>query len=109
MSENQKAEHHPKYHGQLSMKLQSVFWTQQESRNTRKLPVFPLKFMIYFLIVVTVGGTSGIFGPFLAALILGIADVAGKYYVPSFGAFAIYFLMIAILILRPNGLFARGR
>ena len=72
-------------------------------------PTFPLKFMIYFLIVVTVGGTSGILGPFLAALILGIADVAGKYYVPSFGAFVIYFLMIAILILRPNGLFARGR
>ena len=72
-------------------------------------PVFPLKFMIYFLIVVTVGGTSGIFGPFLAALILGMADVAGKYYLPSFGAFVIYFLMIVILILRPHGLFARGR
>ena len=35
--------------------------------------------MIYFLIVVTVGGTSSITGPFLAALLLGIADVAGKY------------------------------
>ena len=45
-------------------------------------PTFPLKFMIYFLIVVTVGGTSSITGPFLASLLLGIADVAGKYYVP---------------------------
>src|SRR5690606_14059387 len=44
-------------------------------------PVFPLKFMIYFLIVVTVGGTSSMTGPFIAALLLGIADVAGKYYV----------------------------
>ena len=31
-------------------------------------PHFPLKFMIYFLIVVTVGGTSSITGPFLASL-----------------------------------------
>ena len=37
--------------------------------------------MIYFLIVVTVGGTSGIMGPFVASLLLGVADVAGKYYV----------------------------
>ena len=72
-------------------------------------PTFPLKFMIYFLIVVTVGGTSSITGPFLASLLLGIADVAGKYYVPAFGAFVIYMLMILVLILRPQGLFARAR
>src|SRR4029079_14428338 len=42
-------------------------------------PHFPLKFLIYFLIVVTVGGTSSITGPFLASLVLGIGDVAGKY------------------------------
>jgi branched-chain amino acid transport system permease protein len=72
-------------------------------------PNFPLKFMIYFLIVVTVGGTSSITGPFLASLILGIADVAGKYYEPAFGAFVIYSVMILVLILRPQGLFARPR
>jgi branched-chain amino acid transport system permease protein len=72
-------------------------------------PNFPLKFMIYFLIVVTVGGTSSITGPFLAALLLGIADVAGKYYVPEAGAFIIYVLMIVVLLLRPEGIFARGR
>jgi ABC-type branched-subunit amino acid transport system permease subunit len=42
--------------------------------------------MIYFLIVVTVGGSSSITGPFLASLLLGIGDVAGKYYVPKLGA-----------------------
>jgi len=70
-------------------------------------PSFPLKFMIYFLIVVAVGGTSSITGPFLAALLLGIGDVAGKYYMPTFGAFAIYTIMIVVLILRPQGLFSR--
>ena len=70
-------------------------------------PHFPLKFMIYFLIAVTVGGSSSITGPFLASLLLGIGDVAGKYYVPKLGAFVIYTMMIVILILRPNGLFGR--
>jgi branched-chain amino acid transport system permease protein len=70
-------------------------------------PYFPLKFMIYFLIVVTVGGSSSITGPFLASLLLGIGDVAGKYYVPKLGAFVIYTIMIVILIWRPNGLFGR--
>jgi branched-chain amino acid transport system permease protein len=70
-------------------------------------PTFPLKFMIYFLIVVAVGGTSSITGPLLASLLLGIADVAGKYYVPKLGAFIVYSLMIAILIWRPQGLFVR--
>ena len=71
-------------------------------------PTFPLKYMVYFLIVVTVGGTSSITGPFVASLLIGIADVAGKYYVPKFGAFVIYTIMIIMLILRPRGLFARA-
>jgi branched-chain amino acid transport system permease protein len=70
-------------------------------------PSFPLKFMIYFLIVVAVGGTSSITGPLLAALLLGIADVAGKYYIPKLGGFIVYSLMIMILIWRPQGLFVR--
>ena len=72
-------------------------------------PSFPLKFMIYFLVVVTVGGTSTITGPFFAAMLLGVADVAGKYYVPEIGAFIIYVLMVVLLIARPDGLFARAR
>ena len=72
-------------------------------------PNFPLKFMIYFLIVVTVGGTSSMVGPLVAALLLGVADVLGKYFVPALGGFIVYVLMIAVLVLRPQGLFARAR
>jgi branched-chain amino acid transport system permease protein len=71
-------------------------------------PTFPLKFMIYFLIVVSVGGTTTITGPLLAALLLGVADVFGKYYVPKLGAFIVYALMILILSFRPQGLFGRA-
>ena len=69
-------------------------------------PSFPLKFMVYFLIVVTAGGAAGMTGPFFGAILLGIADVAGKYYFPEVGAFIIYTLMIVLLVWRPHGLFA---
>ncbi len=70
-------------------------------------PSFPFKFMVYFLIVCAVGGTSSLTGPLLAAMVLGIADVMGKYYVPKLGGFVVYVLMIAILLWRPQGLFSR--
>jgi len=70
-------------------------------------PSFPFKFMVYFLIVCAVGGTQSITGPLVAALVLGIADVMGKYYVPKLGAFIVYVLMIGILLWRPQGLFTR--
>jgi branched-chain amino acid transport system permease protein len=72
-------------------------------------PIFPLKYLIYFLIVVTVGGTSSITGPFVASILLGIGDVTGKYYVPTLSAFVIYSIMIVMLLWRPQGLFARAR
>jgi len=72
-------------------------------------PTFPLKFLVYFLIVVAVGGTTTFLGPFVAALILGVADVAGKYYVPAAGGFIIYTVMVAILLWRPHGLFGEAR
>jgi branched-chain amino acid transport system permease protein len=71
-------------------------------------PGFPLKYMVYFLLVVAVGGTSTLKGPLYAALLLGVADVAGKYYIPQVGAFIIYAVMVILLILRPQGLVSRS-
>ncbi|HZF84103.1 MAG TPA: branched-chain amino acid ABC transporter permease [Burkholderiaceae bacterium] len=67
-------------------------------------PSFPLKYMVYFLIVVCVGGAGTVIGPFIAALLVGIVDVAGKYYLPEAGVFLIYVFMIGMLLLRPNGI-----
>jgi branched-chain amino acid transport system permease protein len=70
-------------------------------------PNFPVKYMVYFLLVVAVGGAGTIRGPLLAALVLGVCDVAGKYYVPQMGAFVIYALMVVLLIAFPAGLVRR--
>jgi branched-chain amino acid transport system permease protein len=70
-------------------------------------PAFPIKYLVYFLLVVAVGGAGSIQGTLAAALLLGVSDVAGKYYIPQVGAFVIYAVMVLLLLLRPEGL--KGR
>jgi len=70
-------------------------------------PSFAFTYLVYVLIVVSVGGLGSISGSFVAAALLGISDIAGKYYVPQIGAFLIYLVMISLLMWRPTGLFGR--
>jgi branched-chain amino acid transport system permease protein len=70
-------------------------------------PSFAVKYIVYFLIVIAVGGAGSIKGSLLAALLLGVVDVAGKYYVPQIGSFLIYTVMVAMLVVRPQGLFGQ--
>ncbi len=70
-------------------------------------PSFALTYLVYVLIVVSVGGLGSISGSFAAAIVLGISDVAGKYYIPQLGAFLIYLVMIGLLMWRPLGLIGR--
>ena len=70
-------------------------------------PTFPFKYMVYFLLVVAIGGAGTIKGGLVAAMVLGICDVAGKYYVPQVGAFIIYVLMVVLMILFPAGLYGK--
>src|SRR5690349_2911875 len=68
---------------------------------------FAFTYLVYVLIVVAVGGLGSIGGSFAAAALLGISDMAGKYYFPWLGAFLIYLVMVALLMWRPVGLFGK--
>jgi branched-chain amino acid transport system permease protein len=68
---------------------------------------FAFTYLVYVLIVVSVGGLGSIAGSFVAASLLGISDMAGKYYFPELGAFLIYLVMVTLLMWRPLGLFGR--
>jgi branched-chain amino acid transport system permease protein len=70
-------------------------------------PVFAFTYLVYVLIIVSVGGLGSITGSFAAACLIGISDIAGKYYVPQLGAFLIYLVMVIVLMWRPAGLFGR--
>jgi branched-chain amino acid transport system permease protein len=68
---------------------------------------FALVYLVYVLIIVSVGGLGSISGSLLAAIVIGVSDTAGKYYFPYLGAFLIYLVMIIVLMWRPAGLFGR--
>jgi branched-chain amino acid transport system permease protein len=70
-------------------------------------PNFAFTYLVYVLIVVSVGGLGSIAGSFAAACLIGVSDIAGKYYVPQLGAFLIYLVMVVVLMWRPAGLFGR--
>jgi branched-chain amino acid transport system permease protein len=70
-------------------------------------PNFAQSLLAFVLIVVVIGGEGSMRGTLFAALLLGIADVVGKYYVPQAGAFIIYAVTVAVLYVRPQGLLIR--
>ncbi len=72
-------------------------------------PAFPLKYLVLYLIIVSVGGLGSLGGPLVVALGLGVLDIFGKYYLPEAGGFLIYAVMVALLLRWPNGLFAGQR
>jgi branched-chain amino acid transport system permease protein len=71
-------------------------------------PTYPFEQLVYFLIVVSIGGLGTLRGPFLGALLIGVGDTACKYWVPEFGAFFVFVATMAILLWRPQGLMGRA-
>jgi branched-chain amino acid transport system permease protein len=70
-------------------------------------PQYPLKYLVYFLIVVSVGGLGSVLGVYYASLLIGVLDFVLKLYLPKGGTIFIYALTILLLLWRPQGLFGR--
>jgi branched-chain amino acid transport system permease protein len=68
-------------------------------------PQYALKYLVYFLIVIAVGGLGRVTGVFFAALLIGVLDFVLKKYLPQGGTMFIYALTILFLLWRPQGLF----
>lgn len=71
-------------------------------------PFYALRYMVTFLVVVSVGGAGSITGALSASMLLGLADTTGKYLAPEFGEFFFYLAVIVIVFLFPHGLFGRA-
>jgi branched-chain amino acid transport system permease protein len=70
-------------------------------------PQYPLKYLVFFLIVVAVGGLGRVTGVFYAAVLIGVLDFVLKKYLPQGGTLFIYALTILLLLWRPQGLFGK--
>lgn len=70
-------------------------------------PYYALRYMVTFLVVVSVGGAGSIPGALAACLLLGAIDTTGRYLMPEFGEFFFYLAVIAIVWIFPRGLAGR--
>jgi branched-chain amino acid transport system permease protein len=71
-------------------------------------PGFAMKNLVLALLVVVVGGAGSVSGTFVASMALAVFDIACKYYAPAIGSFAMYGLMLLVLMIRPQGLRGAG-
>jgi branched-chain amino acid transport system permease protein len=72
-------------------------------------PYYALRYMVTFLVVVSVGGAGSIPGALVACLLLGAVETTGRYLMPEFGEFFFYAAVIAIVCIFPNGLLGRAK
>lgn len=70
--------------------------------------------LILALVVIIVGGAGSMKGCLVSSLLIGIVDTLGRAYIASIGDggralanMVVYVLMLAVLLLRPRGLFQR--
>lgn len=70
-------------------------------------PSFAVIYLVFFLLVVAVGGLGSFKGTLAAALVLGLFDTAGKYLFAGAGGFFIYAIAMLILLVKPAGLYGR--
>lgn len=72
-------------------------------------PYYPLKHLVAFLAVVSVGGAASAWGVLAAAMLLGTVETTAKYFVSEYASLLFYVTMLGVLTWRPDGLFGRGQ
>lgn len=70
-------------------------------------PTYALEYLVIILIVVAVGGLGSLKGTFISATVIGMVDTGGKYFFPEIGGFFVYIATLAVLLVRPSGLFGK--
>ncbi len=73
-------------------------------------PFMGFPFTIIAFVVVILGGLGNVYGSLLGGLLLGVLETFGvALTAPSYRSIMIYGVFIAVLLLRPQGLFGSGR
>ncbi len=63
--------------------------------------------IIQAFIITVIGGLGNLKGAFISSLIVGIVSAYGTLFFPVFELFFIFVIMAVVLLVRPQGLFAR--
>lgn len=66
-----------------------------------------LDIILLALVIVVIGGPGSLVGSYIAALTVGLIDSIGKSFWPEASMFLLFAPMLAVLIVRPHGLFGK--
>jgi branched-subunit amino acid ABC-type transport system permease component len=70
-------------------------------------PGIGAEMIIQAFIITVIGGLGNLKGAFVSSLIVGVLSAYGTLFFPVFELFFIFVIMVAVLLVRPQGLFAR--
>jgi len=69
-------------------------------------PGMGVEVIVIAFAVVVIGGLGSIPGALLGAAIIGLARATAAHLVPELEVFAVYLVMVAVLVVKPYGLLA---
>jgi branched-chain amino acid transport system permease protein len=64
--------------------------------------------LIEAFVITVIGGMDSLVGAIVAGLLVGVVVAMTTLFQPAFAELAIFALMAAVLIVRPNGLFGKS-
>lgn len=70
-------------------------------------PIMGANLLIVVFAVVVIGGMGSIFGSIVTGFSLGIIEGLTKFFYPEAANIAVFVIMAAVLMVKPNGLFGR--
>ena len=70
-------------------------------------PLYPFKYLVLVLVVVALSGYGNIRASVGVSIVIGIAETAGRYFVPQQAAFVLYVLIVVLMVWRKDGLFVQ--
>lgn len=71
-------------------------------------PYYPFKYLVTILIIVALSGHGNVKAAIFVSVMIGVIETAVRLIFPELGAFLIYFVLIALIVWRKEGLLSRS-
>jgi branched-chain amino acid transport system permease protein len=68
-------------------------------------PFIGIPLSIKYLCIIVMGGLGSLYGSLIGGLILGITEAVTGFFAPHWSETAAFFILVAVLLIRPRGLF----
>jgi branched-chain amino acid transport system permease protein len=71
-------------------------------------PLYPFRYIVLMMMVVVLSGRGNIKAATVVSIVIGVSETGVRLLLPEIGSFLIYLVLIALVVWRPDGLYARN-